>query len=375
MTSEYQLGVPAKRIVWRLLRGLALLAYTLAFAELFVRIFHPQALMPRYVTGTSWGVRGNIPNASYWHDTPDVHVQYRINSQGMRADREYPLQAPPLTCRVAVFGDSFFMGYEVSLEDTYAAQLEALLRAQGFSVEVLNFSVSGFGTAEMLRTYEGFARNFGPNIVVFEWHHTDPDDNLRSGLYRLENDEIRPGKATYLPAVKTQDFLMRFALFRLASDHSHLYTFLRESAATFAKRTLAARGRKASGETRDVEPGTFVPGGAIKRSGRLSAALLIHTQRLLEHEGRDFYLVEIPRSSGRTQFHSPAEALPDATRAQLKIVSPMAVFKKVASPTVQLYYGRGPGHLTPLGNRLVAEESVRSLAGSPSLASCRQATR
>jgi hypothetical protein len=191
----------------RFLKPLALAAYALLFAELFLRIFAPQAIMPRYVTGTPWGVRGNIPNATYWHQTPEVTVQYRINSQGMRADRDYSVAKPEGTCRVAVYGDSFFVGYELPYSQTYAVRLEQELQAAGIHAEVLNFSVSGFGQAEMLRAHERFGRKFDPDVVLFEWHSTDPDDNVRSGLYRLEHGTVTPTNATYLPSIAVQDRL------------------------------------------------------------------------------------------------------------------------------------------------------------------------
>ena len=206
--SRFWTASRSRSIALWLLKVLALVIYSLVVAELFIRLFDPQALVPRYVTGTPWGIRGNIPNARYWHQTPEVKVQYRINSQGMRADRDYPLQKPAGTCRIALFGDSFFVGYELDLKDTFATQLEQQLRAEGFNAEVLNFSVSGFGTAEMLRQYEKVGRTFDPDIVLFEWHSTDPDDNVRSSLYRLQNGTLRTYRNRYLPGVPVQDFLM-----------------------------------------------------------------------------------------------------------------------------------------------------------------------
>ena len=46
------------RAVRRALLCIALLIYSVLFAEVFIRIFDPQAVMPRYITGTAWGVRG-----------------------------------------------------------------------------------------------------------------------------------------------------------------------------------------------------------------------------------------------------------------------------------------------------------------------------
>ena len=375
--SVYWTTSRVRSIALRLFKILALVAYSLAFAEAFVRVFSPQALVPRYVTGTPWGIRGNIPNARYWHQTPEVKVQYRINSQGMRADREYPFQKPTGTCRIAVFGDSFLVGYELDLNDTFTTQLEQRLRAQGFNAEVLNFSVSGFGTAEMLRAYERFGRKFDPDLVLFEWHSTDPDDNVRSGLYRLERGKISPGRAQYLPGIRAQDFLMKFRLYRLIADNSHLYAFIRERVAATVKGLLVARQHTLRGPT-TITPEESVAANqgrspATKGSSpdiELSAALLTHVQDMVLAEHRDFYVVEIPTRTSRTQFRSTIEMLPPDTREHLKIISPLAAFTKAARPDLKLYYERGHGHLTPTGARILTDEGLEAIEESPQLARC-----
>jgi len=355
----------------------ALTVYSLAFAEAFIRVFSPQALVPRYVTGTAWGIRGNIPNARYWHQTPEVKVQYRINSQGMRADREYPFQKPAGTCRIAVFGDSFLVGYELDLKDTFTTQLEQRLRAQGVRAEILNFSVSGFGTAEMLRAYEKFGRKFDPDLVLFEWHSTDPDDNVRSGLYRLDDGKIKVDRSQYLPGIRTQDSLMKFRLYRIIADNSHLYAFIRERVAGSVKRLLLTRRRALHGAT-TTAPGESAAdnqGSSPARNWsspdiKLSAALLIHAQHMVIAEHRDFYVVEIPNRTSRTQFRSTVERLPPDTRERLKIISPLAAFVRAARPDLKLYYEQGHGHLTPTGARILTEEALAAIEGSPQLARC-----
>jgi hypothetical protein len=98
-------------------------AYVLVLGEIFVRLFAPTAIMPRYVAATSYGVRGNAPSSHYWHFTPEVSVEYSINASGFRADREYPVAKPDGVCRVVLYGDSFFMGYEVDLSDSFAVRM------------------------------------------------------------------------------------------------------------------------------------------------------------------------------------------------------------------------------------------------------------
>jgi hypothetical protein len=360
----------------RALRFLALCLYLLIFAEVYLRVLAPQAIIPRYVTGAPWGVRGNIPNAQYWHYTPEVSVEYRINSQGMRADREFPLAKPAGTCRIAVLGDSFFVGYELDLRDTFTTRLEERLRAAGFQAEVLNFSVSGFGTAEMVRTYEGFARRFDPDIVLFEWHYTDPDDNVRAGLYRLDGARVQPANDTYLPGVRIQDALLRSSLYRLIADHSHLYAFARERIAISLKDLLVKVRARLSDtvaeEAPTAPPPASEPGAQPKDDlrTRLAAGLMLHAQELIQREGRDYYVVEVPRRVSRTEFKPSIDVLPADVRARLQIISPLSALKAAAHPDTKLYYEEGHGHFTPAGVELLVRETQQVIQRSPRLGAC-----
>jgi hypothetical protein len=299
----------------------------------------------------------------------------------MRADREYSFRKPVGTCRIAVFGDSFLVGYELDLKDTFSTQLEARLRAQSVNAQVLNFSVSGFGTAEMLRQYEEFGRKFDPDLVLFEWHSTDPDDNVRSGLYRLQNGTLEPDRRRYLPGIQLQDVLMKSRLYRLIADHSQLYALIRERAAGSMKRWLVTQRRtshRGGAEAASQEPAASHEANSpaaswTSRDIRLSAALMTQAQDLAVAEHRDFYVVEIPIRVARTQFRSSIEMLAPETRARLKIISPLEAFRKAARPDLKLYYEEGQGHLTPIGARILTEEGLKAIESSPQLARCKSA--
>jgi hypothetical protein len=297
----------------------------------------------------------------------------------MRADRDYPFAKPADTCRVAVYGDSFFIGYELRLADTFAARLEAGLRAQGIRAEVLNFSVSGFGQAEMLRSYESFGRKFDPDVVIFEWQTTDPDDNVRSDLYRLEDGMVKPGKAAYLPSIAVQDALMRWRLYRLIADNSQLYTFVRERAAVAIKRMLLTRrqtelagdeGSEAD-EAPAAEPGTEPQEARHDPGMDLSAALLLYAQQLMRQEQRDFYVVSMPIRRSRTRFESFATRLPADTRARLTVIDPTDAFTRAARPDLKLFYEQGQGHITPEASQVLTEDVLGVVARSPSFDGCR----
>jgi hypothetical protein len=362
-------------------QAIALSVYTALLAEAFIRIADPQPLMPRYVTGTTWGVRGNIPNARYWHHTPEVDVEYRINGQGMRSDREFTLVKPPETCRIELYGDSFFFGFEVDLENSFAGQLESRLKASGIPVEVLNLSVSGFGTAEMLRTYEGFGSRFDPDVVIFSWDFLNDRDNVRSGLYRVDGTGLHRANTEYLPGVKIQDFLIRYRIYRLLADHSHLFSFIRERLVDHLRRELwlamtgdlaaASTSRDSQGERTDATVDDTFTQAPLE----LSERLLQHAQEVIAADGHDFFLVEIPRQLSRTQFQSTVDMFSPAVRSQLKVVSTLNALTKAARPDLKLFYERGNGHLTPAGYRVLVDETVRALTASRKFTYCSKDAR
>ena len=93
----------------------------------------------------------------------------RINSDGLR-DREHVKAKPPNTVRIAVLGDSFVEAMHVPMEQTFWWLLERKLqecnRFPGKRVEVINFGVSGYGTAQELMTLRQKVWDYSPDIVL-----------------------------------------------------------------------------------------------------------------------------------------------------------------------------------------------------------------
>jgi hypothetical protein len=360
----------ARRILRGLAIVLALTGWGLVVAEACVRVMDPQPLMPRYITGTAWGVRGNIPGATYRHHTPEVDVGYRINSQGMRAERDFPEAKPEGTCRVAMVGDSFFVGYELQQDETIAHRVEKALEASGLRVEVLNFAVSGFGTGEMLRTYEKRMRAFDPDAVLLQWHESDFDDNTRSGLYRLDDARLAPAADAYLPSVEVQDLLMKSWLYRVVADHSQLYSWVRERAALLVKDALlkAQQGRHPSATP--AEPAQSAAGAGPDEAALLSAALLRAFRDEVAADGRELLIVDIPAPLSRVKLESSWGRLPADGVAGLPVLHAADVFAPMLSPDRKLYYERGHGHITPLAAEALGAAIARRLEPALSKRNC-----
>jgi hypothetical protein len=336
----------------------ALALYALVLGEACVRVLDPQPLMPRYVTGTPWGVRGNVPGAVYRHVTPEVDVGYRINRQGLRAEREYPEAPPAGACRIAVVGDSYLLGYEVEFDDTVARRLENELAAGGLPVEVLNFSVSGIGTAEMLRIYEGQIRRFSPDMLIVQWHYTDLEDNPRSGLYEVSAGELRRAARDYLPSLALQDSLNRSVVYRFLSEHSQLYSFLRERAGGLGKVAISwwrgahsAASRPTGSSRPEPEVASIASAGERPVSAELlSAHLLRRLREQTSADDTDVLVVDVPDMLGRDKLVSVWSSLPADVLGDLPVLHAAEVLQPLASPSTKLYFERGHRHLTPLAS-------------------------
>jgi len=108
----------------------------------------------------------------------------KINSDGLR-DREHAKEKPPDTLRVAVVGDSYAEAFQVSQQKAFWSVMERGLQGcpslQGRRVEVINFGVSGYGTAQELITLRERVWGYSPDVVLLAvTTNNDVLDNSRA---------------------------------------------------------------------------------------------------------------------------------------------------------------------------------------------------
>jgi hypothetical protein len=131
------------------------------------------------------------PNAQGWHRT-EGEALIRISTDGLR-DREHSKTKPPNTFRIAVLGDSMAEALQVPLEATFWSIMEQRLkecRAFGArNVEVLNFGVAGYGTAQELLTLRHRVLDYAPDMVVLAFY---PGNDVRNNSRDLEPMKLRP---------------------------------------------------------------------------------------------------------------------------------------------------------------------------------------
>ena len=108
----------------------------------------------------------------------------RINGDGLR-DREHSKTKPPNTFRIAVVGDSYAEAFQVEEEKAFWSVMERRLQGctalAGRRVEVINFGVSGYGTAQELLTLREKVWAYSPDVVLLAvTTNNDVLDNSRA---------------------------------------------------------------------------------------------------------------------------------------------------------------------------------------------------
>jgi hypothetical protein len=90
---------------------------------------------------------------------------YFSSVEGLRSARPGERFAGPTSqLRVALVGDSFTFGQEVTYEDSWGYQLQ---RGLGEGVQVLNFGVDAYGVDQAYLKYRHRVRDWRPDLVIF----------------------------------------------------------------------------------------------------------------------------------------------------------------------------------------------------------------
>ncbi len=126
----------------------------------------------------------------WWRKEGEAYI--KINAQGLR-DRLHTQEKPEGTFRIAILGDSYAEALQVAIKDTFWSVLEQelgncnLTTKQRF--EVMNFGVSGFGTAQELVMLRSRVWQYSPDLVILAF---TTGNDIRNNLRALEGDPFRP---------------------------------------------------------------------------------------------------------------------------------------------------------------------------------------
>lgn len=126
----------------------------------------------------------------WWEKEGRAYIQ--ISSAGFR-DHEHTKEKPSGTFRVAVIGDSYTEALQVPISQTYWAIAEEKLgecvALKPRKIEVLNFGVSGYGTAQEWLLLQYKVWDYAPDLIVLAFF---TGNDIRDNSLALSGDQMRP---------------------------------------------------------------------------------------------------------------------------------------------------------------------------------------
>lgn len=322
----------------------------------------------------------------------------KINGDGMR-DREHSRTKPPNTFRIAVLGDSMTEALQVPLERTFLSVLERQLKNctafEGHNVEVMNFGVSGYGTAQELLTFRDRASTYSPDLTVLAFY---AGNDVRNNSKELEPFKLRPfftiqdGKLvldnSFLSNPEYQSLKYNFDKRRIYFD-LRTFQLVRKLKSAFEQRQ-----DRRSDATRDtnVEAGldsdVFVAPAskAWKEAWQITERLIVATRDEVVAAGGRFLVLSIPvgvqvdpnpevRHRFMRALHTDDLWYPDLRineLAQAEKIDAMMVGRSLQSYAeknhVYLHGFKntrpGTGHLNETGHKLIGESLAKHICPS-----------
>jgi len=144
------------------------------------------------------GVRAIVPEQTFWltsaiyaaSEDADVSYTFKPNYQGMAfgvdlhtnewgfRDKNWSLQKPDNTFRIALLGDSHAAGYGVPSQQSVGSRLDALLNQHDETeqqYEVMNFAVPAYNSHQQLAILKRYVLPYKPDLIIVIPCNNDAD--------------------------------------------------------------------------------------------------------------------------------------------------------------------------------------------------------
>jgi hypothetical protein len=248
-------------------------------------------------------IRKIISDLEFTHKSIDGDFEFYTNNKGFRNKKDITYDKVPEVIRVFCVGDSHTQGMEVNQHETFSAVCEKTLNDNGIPAEVFNAGVSGFSTAEALILVENELIKYNPEAIVLGFFENDFIDNIKCGIFGLDETGLTQLKSEHLPGVDMQNIIYRYKLFHFLGENSYLYAFTFNSIWDFYKNQLEQSNTQ-----------TIVTEYAVKTEKidkyqmQLATKLLERLNQVCEENEIKFIVVDIPNI--HMQSSIPREMLP-----------------------------------------------------------------
>lgn len=353
-------------------------------------------------TQRGWALR---PNTEGWLIGETKNYR-RINSDGLH-DREHALAKPPHTVRIAVLGDSCTEGAEQPIQKVFVSvlgqQLAHCSSLGSKQVEVINFGVSGYGTAQELLTLRGQVWKYNPDIVLLAFYagndvfNNQRDLNPSSGADQCPYFVFRDDQLVLDDSFRHSPDLRKSAMWWQAVraqivNHSRVVQLFYRVVTAYRQR---AAGKQLSAKTTEMQlldkddQMYLPPKPKVKEAWRVTEALLAMMNREVRAHGAEFWIVSLwtrkqvsPNPVTRQQFCHQM-GLANLSYSDLRIQA-LATTEQIPlimlAPAVAAYTEEhnvfvnggvllppGAGHFNVLGHRLAGNLIATELCSRSAL--------
>lgn len=238
---------------------------------------------------------------------------FTINGAGIRSRREFSKSPTADTLRIALFGDSFTAGDDVSDDEVWGHLLERKLKEAGLRAEVLNFGVGAYGMDQAYLRWREQGKRFKPDIVIFGLQPENLKRNVNvfrqllhpSGpafskpRFALISDELQ---LLNVPTIPPEQLINVFENF---SDHPLApYEFYYQSRSRAARWWSASRLLSIAFEAlrnADEEPEIYRQGS---EGGELGKAIVDAFAGDVRVQGPEFVVLHLPLQSHLIRYFS-----------------------------------------------------------------------
>ena len=353
------------------------------------------------ITGIAYPIFHQLERLRGWSPQPNIAGVWMTegkalienNREGFR-DRNHQLEKLAGTLRIAILGDSMSEALGVPRKQTYWSILEdRLANCRSTPVEVMNFSVSGYGTAQQLLTLRRNVLKYSPDLVLLAfftgndiWNNERALDGHEDRVYFVEQDgqlmlDDSNTRTTRFQLKKLwrgtlNSMINGSRLFQLIRE---FYNRMRNAARSDKKRVDMVFDPKSASYAIFKAPRT----AAWRRAWATTDALLLAMHNEIAAAGAKFWIVNLPGPvqvyPNKVVRHDFAKALdvetldyPDrhlaalSRNARIPLINLHKPLRAYADRNSTYLHGfentqPGTGHWNETGHRLAGETIAESL--------------
>jgi hypothetical protein len=351
-----------------------------------------------YTTDRYTGIK-HRPNVRSWHQQ-EGGAYVAINSDGLR-DREHPEQKPENTLRIAVLGDSYTAALQVAVDMAFWSILEHRLNACGpfgtKKIEVINFGVGGYGTAQELLTLQHRVWKYSPDIVLLAFFsgndirnnskalHPNKTISNMSPFFTYENGNLTLDNSFLNNPVYIKRSSRSWQFFQLTTDYLRSLQFFFKLRDQLAQRDLEstpdAHGNSPTDPSLDRE--LYMPPSTVqwREAWKVTEALIARMRDEVERHGAKFIVVTLSngiqvhpdrevrqqfmRNKGINNLFYPDDRIREfGIREGIEVISLAPLLQEYVEENTLFLHGfrnrdLGSGHWNEDGHRVAGEEIAR----------------